>query len=1507
MVPSAPALSWRPSDLAALSAASAARSAALTAQLILQAQGQHDGFATPMPDAFGHDAALLTPYSMVPRPLAIVLWARWRRFVMQRDRVARAARFAAAWAAKRSRMLLFSRWWERVVVRGLLEEEATRRGMVRLATSCVRWWSAWALDSHKHRTLQERARRRARATSRAYELRHGLRQWRAGLDALAVVRWCERAGAVRLRRHQLNEGWGRLLQHSARSHLETKRQASASHRFLEYAGCAALNALWQHARACRALARAVHLAAVRWLDFELRRTWRILVEITTAGLRLAAASERARDLEVLWRSQKEVLSLALSLAALRRNASDSRRNIQTRQRRHGFLRWRASVRSTSRTLTRMSDAQRQRYSYLVVLLTPRGLRCAVLAAGLRRWGRAARRRRHRQFLVALEYVHALPSYAPSLPQNEARRRREAIGAAAGTAAAVVGAAVGGFEANGSSLHARGLELQAGLTYVASAVHCLGRHALRRWRRGAAHRAWWTEISERRALPFFMVRRLRALHRACVTRALDSVVLLRGWFARGMLCARRWHLHSRARARTRAVATQVLSRMKHRHYGRAWQSWRAWVSACEWRRLEHGAVRSLRCHRAMWRWRSRLLSRASRAARMQALENAVLAAAAPREHSLGKEQSPAEEESPGKAASPAALLAPRGLPALAPVEPPSPSESPESPESPRPRSIGLARYLAERGITVMIENDSGGALPPAMSSPPLVARSPPPLFGRSRSGLATALLADATPAATPASPPASPSALGQSARSAFSPLDANPCRAVPSPTSACDRPWEAGRRYQPSSGSSVAHLWRTPSQPSPLEQGVRQSPLEQTPMTTPTRLMRGQPCPRQVHVPSVDARYDARCACPRQAVAARYAYVERPEYWPHASPLVIGRQVRAGARPEPLEPATPAPPLAANTDEEEEQPAASSMPSSSERPSERAAAATVSSPPYDEPAWLTHAAAVCSASNTPTDAASSPPEPSPPPPPPPPSRQPSRPPPPPPPHTQFLEAQAICGNRPRLPKGCASMPVVGSTPPISSPPALASSSWASPAKSAVSSAKGQGLGDYGRGPNVIGANAYGHGAHGRCAHGQGPFGHGVSPLTRARGAKDTLGIVGLERATLPSLHSGGLSSPIEEMHAASIEQQMPHAQLAAALRSWRQAVARDQSLSLSLGRENRYIGTRLALRRWMLATRTASWWLLIEETATNSLAYHARARLFKEWRWHRTARRQWSARGESHDASIGFIQRGMRRRLARRALRHWALQTPVLRVAPLAQPVLQQQPTSSTSSTRVAPLAQPVLQQQSTSSTSSTRVAPLAQPVLQQQAGTAPRLCALSISQHAPRRDATGATVVNPIRRFLYRWARLASKGRQVVEWSTSQRRAVLSMALRRWCWRYFGGLAPFTDFWTQSSSASSTGRSSWRDELLFGGASKVGSGPLGGGGAAPGGVRRQDDNDSEDDSSDDKDEFVKGPPRDFAGVWAEMSHGLSAEAMDDVRRLLMRVRMSARSAATPRRHKSVSD
>jgi hypothetical protein len=1532
MVPSAPALSWRPSDLAALSAASAARSAALTAQLILQAQGQHDGFATPMPDAFGHDAALLTPYSMVPRPLAIVLWARWRRFVMQRDRVARAARFAAAWAAKRSRMLLFSRWWERVVVRGLLEEEATRRGMVRLATSCVRWWSAWALDSRKHRTLQERARRRARATSRAYELRHGLRQWRAGLDALAVVRWCERAGAVRLRRYQLNEGWGRLLQHSARSHLETKRQASASHRFLEYAGCAALNALWQHARACRALARAVHLAAVRWLDFELRRTWRILVEITTAGLRLAAASERARDLEVLWRSQKEVLSLALSLAALRRNASDSRRNIQTRQRRHGFLRWRASVRSTSRTLACMSDAQRQRYSYLVVLLTPRGLRCAVLAAGLRRWGRAARRRRHRQFLVALEYVHALPSYAPSLPQNEARRRREAIGAAAGTAAAVVGAAVGGFEANGSSLHARGLELQAGLTYVASAVHCLGRHALRRWRRGAAHRAWWTEISERRALPFFMVRRLRALHRACVTRALDSVVLLRGWFARGMLCARRWHLHSRARARTRAVATQVLSRMKHRHYGRAWQSWRAWVSACEWRRLEHGAVRSLRCHRAMWRWRSRLLSRASRAARMQALENAVLAAAAPREHSLGKEQSPAEEESPGKAASPAALLAPRGLPALAPVEPPSSSESP------RPRSIGLARYLAERGITVMIENDSGGALPPAMSSPPLVARSPPPLFGRSRSGLATALLADATPAATPASPPASPSALGQSARSAFSPLDANPCRAVPSPTSACDRPWEAGRRYQPSSGSSVAHLWRTPSQPSPLEQGVRQSPLEQTPMTTPTRLMRGQPCPRQVHVPSVDARYDARCACPRQAVGARYAYVERPEYWPHASPLVIGRQVRAGARPELLEPATPAPPLAANTDEEaEEQHAASSMPSSSER----AAAATVSSPPYDEPAWLTHAAAVCSASNTPTDAASSPPEPVPPPPPPPPSRQPSRPSPPPPPHTQFLEAQAICGNRPRLPKGCASMPVVGSTPPISSPPALASSSWASPAKSAVSSAKGQGLGDNGRGPNVIGANAYGHGVHGRCAHGQGPFGHGVSPLTRARGAKDTLGIVGLERATLPSLHSGGLSSPIEEMHAASIEQQMPHAmhaasseqqmphaQLVAALRSWRQAVARDQSLSLSLGRENRYIGThasldgyigthasfenryigtRLALRRWMLATRTASWWLLIEETATNSLAYHARARLFKEWRWHRTARRQWSARGESLDASIGFIQRGMRRRLARRALRHWAFQIPVLRVAPLAQPVLQQQPTTSTSSTRVAPLAQPVLQQQPTTSTSSTRVAPLAQPVLQQQAGTAPRLCALSISQHAPRRDATGATVVNPIRRFLYRWARLASKGRQVVVWLTSQRRAVLSMALRRWCWRYFGGLAPLTDFWTQSSSASSTGRSSWRDELLFGGASKVGSGPLGGGGAAPGAVRRQDDNDSEDDSSDDKDEFVEGPPRDFAGVWAEMSHGLSAEAMDDVRRLLMRVRMSARSAATPRRHKSISD
>jgi len=395
-----------------------------------------------------------------------------------------------------------------------------------------------------------------------------------------------------------------------------------------------------------------------------------------------------------------------------------------------------------------------------------------------------------------------------------------------------------------------------------------------------------------------------------------------------------------------------------------------------------------------------------------------------------------------------------------------------------------------------------------------------------------------------------------------------------------------------------------------------------------------------------------------------------------------------------------------------------------------------------------------------------------------------------------------------------------------------------------------------------------------------------------------------------MHAASIGQQMpHEMHAASSEQQMPHAQLVAALRSWRQAVARDQSLSLSLGRENRYIGTRLALRRWMLATRTASWWLLIEETATNSLAYHARARLFKEWRWHRTARRQWSARGESLDASIGFIQRGMRRRLARRALRHWALQTPVLRVAPLAQPVLQQQ------------------------STSSTRVAPLAQPVLQQQAGTAPRLCALSISQHAPRRDAavptsstmstsstlpsisqhaprrdaTGATVVNPIRRFLYRWARLASKGRQVVVWLTSQRRAVLSMALRRWCWRYFGGLAPLTDFWTQSSSASSTGRSSWRDELLFGGASKVGSGPLGGGGAAPGGVRRQDDNDSEDDSSDDKDEFVKGPPRDFAGVWAEMSHGLSAEAMDDVRRLLMRVRMSARSAATPRRHKSISD
>ena len=710
---------------------------------------------------------------------------------------------------------------------------------------------------------------------------------------------------------------------------------------------------------------------------------------------------------------------------------------------------------------------------------------------------------------------------------------------------------------------------------------------------------------------------------------------------------------------------------------------------------------------------------------------------------------------------------------------------------------------------------------------------------------------------------------------------------------------------------MAHLWRTPSQPSPLEQGVRQSPLEQTPTTTPTRLMRGQPSPRQVHVPSVDARYDARCSCPRQAVDARYSYVERPEYWPHASPLVIGRQVRAGARPEPLEPATPAPPLAANTDEEDEEPTASSMPSSSERPPERAAAATVSSPPYDEPAWLTHAAAVCSASNTPTDAASSPPEPVPPPPPQP--------------HTQFSEAQAICGNRPRLPKGCASMPVVGSTPPISSPPALASSSWASPAKSAVSSAKGQGFGANGRGPNVIGANAYGHGAYGRCAHGQGPFGHGVSPLTRARGAKDTLGIVGLEQATLPSLHSGGLSSPTEamhaasveqqmphEMHAASSEQQMPHAQLAAALRSWRQAVARDQSLSLSLGRENRYIGTRLALRRWMLATRTASWWLLIEETATNSLAYHARARLFKEWRWHRTARRQWSARGESLDASTGFIQRGMRRRQARRSLRHWALQTPVLRVAPLVQQVLQQQ---------------------STTSASSTRVAPLAQQVLQQQARTVPRLCALSISQHAPRRDAAvptssttstsstlpsisqhaprrdaaGATVVNPIRRFLCRWARLASKGRQVVVWLTSQRRAVLSMALRRWCWRYFGGLAPLTDFWTQSSSASSTGRSSWRDELLFGDASQVGSGPLDGGGAAPGGVRRHDDNDSEDDFADDKDEFVKGPPRDFAGVWAEMSHGLSAEAMDDVRRLLMQVRMSARSAATPRRHKSVSD
>ena len=101
-VPSAPALSWRPGDLAALSAASAARSAALTAQLILQAQGQPDGFATPMPYAFGHGAALLTPHTVggqVPRPFAIVLWTRWRRFVMQRDRVARAARFATAWAA----------------------------------------------------------------------------------------------------------------------------------------------------------------------------------------------------------------------------------------------------------------------------------------------------------------------------------------------------------------------------------------------------------------------------------------------------------------------------------------------------------------------------------------------------------------------------------------------------------------------------------------------------------------------------------------------------------------------------------------------------------------------------------------------------------------------------------------------------------------------------------------------------------------------------------------------------------------------------------------------------------------------------------------------------------------------------------------------------------------------------------------------------------------------------------------------------------------------------------------------------------------------------------------------------------------------------------------------------------------------------------------------------------------------------------------------------------------
>ena len=466
-----------------------------------------------------------------------------------------------------------------------------------------------------------------------------------------------------------------------------------------------------------------------------------------------------------------------------------------------------------------------------------------------------------------------------------------------------------------------------------------------------------------------------------------------------------------------------------------------------------------------------------------------------------------------------------------------------------------------------------------------------------------------------------------------------------------------------------------------------------------------------------------------------------------------------------------------------------------------------------------------------------------------------------------------------------MPVARSAPPPTpSAPALASSNWASPAKRAVSSANCHGLGGNGRSPNVTGTNAYEYGAYGRCAHGQSPFGHGVSPLTRARGAVDTLGIVGLERAALPSLHSGGLSSPTEKMHAASSEQQMQHAQLAAALRSWRQAVARNDSLSPRKS-AIRYVGARLALRRWMLATRMASWWLLIEETATNSLAYHARARLFKKWRWHRMARRQWSARGESLNASTGFIQRGMRRQLARRALRLWALQTPVLRVAPQAQQVLQQQ-AATAPRLRALSISQHAPRRDAAVSTTST-------------SSTLP-----SISQHAPRRDAAGATVVNPIRRFLCRWARLASKGRQIEVWLTSQRRAVLSMALRRWCGRYFGGLAPLTDLWTPNSSASSTGQSSWRDELLFGGASQVGSGPLGGGGAAPGGVRRQDDNDSEDDSADDKDEVVKGPPRDFAGVWAEMSHGLSAEAMDDVRRLLMRVRLSARSAATPRRHKS---